>query len=118
MSDEQNAAVVDRLVQAYNAGDMDAFLGCFADGAKIYRGRVEVAFDGKDAIRAQYQEQFNKGYRNTPSDRIVVGSHVAEKEQVSFGEDGGETDFLIIYTVEDDRVTQVEVRGAEVTAQS
>jgi hypothetical protein len=118
MSDEQNAAVIDRLVQAYNAGDMEAFLGCFADGAKIFRGRDQVAFDGKEAIRAEYQPQFDKGFRNAPGDRIVVGRHVAERERVSTGQGGGETDFLTIYTVENGAITRVDFLGAEVTAQS
>lgn len=117
MSDEQNAAVIDRLVVAYNAGDMDGFLGCFADGAKIYRGREEVAFDGKDAIRAEYQPQFDKGYKNNPSDRIVVGRHIAERERVSAG-GSGETDFLTIYTVENGAVTRVDFLGAEVAARA
>jgi len=116
--DEQNAAVVDRLVQAYNAGDMDAFLGCFADEAKIYRGRETVAFDGKQAIRAEYAQQFEKGYKNNPGERIVVGRHIAARERVTAGEGGGETDFLTIYTVEDGRITRVDFLGAEVAAQS
>ena len=115
MSDEQNAAVVDQLVQAYNAGDMDAFLACFAESAKIFRGRDDVAFDGKAAIRAEYAQQFSKGYKNTPSDRIVVGRHVAAKERVSAGA-GGETDFLTIYTVENGMIARVDFLGAEVTA--
>ena len=118
MSDQQNAAVVDRLVQAYNAGDMDAFLGCFANGAKIFRGRDEVAFDGKEAIRAEYEQQFSKGYKNNPGDRIVVGRHIAERERVTGGDGGGETDFLTIYTVENDRIVRVDFLGAEVTAKT
>jgi uncharacterized protein (TIGR02246 family) len=117
MSDEQNAAVVDQLVQAYNAGDMDAFLACFAEGARIFRGRDDVAFDGKEAIRAEYAQQFSKGYKNTPSDRIVVGRHVAAKERVSAGS-GGETDFLTIYTVEGGKIARVDFLGAEVTART
>ena len=116
MSDEQNAAVIDRLVQAYNAGDMDAFLGCFADGAKIFRGREDVAFDGKDAIRAEYEQQFSQGYKNNPGERITVGRHVAQRERVSAGQ--GETDFLSIYTVENGAITRVDFLGAEVTAKS
>ncbi|MBW3560547.1 MAG: nuclear transport factor 2 family protein [Proteobacteria bacterium] len=118
MSDEQTAAVVDRLVQAYNVGDMDAFLGCFADGAKIFRGRDEVAFDGKEAIRAEYEQQFSKGYQNNPGERIVVGRHIAERERVTGGQGGGETDFLTIYTVEDGMIVRVDFLGAEVTAKS
>lgn len=116
MSDQTNAAVVDRLVQAYNAGDMDGFLGCFAEGAKIFRGREEVAFDGKAAIRAEYGPQFDKGYRNDPGERIAVGRHIAVRERVASGEGGGSTDFLTLYTVENGVITRVDFLGAEVAA--
>jgi len=112
VSDQQTAAVIDRLVQAYNAGDMEAFLGCFAEGAKIYRGRETVAFDGKDAIRTEYQTHFEQGFRNNPSDRIVVGRHVAARERVTAGQ-GGEMDYLAVYTVEDGAITRVDFLGAE-----
>jgi hypothetical protein len=118
MSDEQTTAAVDRLVQAYNAGEMDAFLACFADGARIFRGRDEVAFDGKDAIRQEYAPQFEKGFKNNPGERITVGRHVAAKERVTAGQGGGETDFLAIYTVEDGLIARVDFLGAEVAAKA
>lgn len=117
MSDEQNTAAVDRLVQAYNAGEMDAFLACFADGARIFRGRDDVAFDGKDAIRQEYASQFEKGFKNNPGERIVVGRHVAARERVTAGQ-GGETDFLAIYTVENGLIARVDFLGAEVAAKA
>ena len=118
MTDEQNAAVVDRLVEAYNAGEIEAFLGCFGDAPKIYRFPDTLAFDGVDAIRAEYTQQFAKGYKNQPSDRIAVGRHVAARERVTNGQSGGETDFLTIYTVEDGKIVRVDFLGAEVAAQA
>ena len=117
MSDQDNAAVVDRLVEAYNAGNIDAFLACFGEAPKVYRFPDTVAFDGVEALRAEYEQQFSKGYKNAPSDRIVVGRHVAQKERVSSGQ-SGETDFLTIYTVEDGRIVRVDFLGAEVAAQA
>ena len=98
MSDRNAEAVIERLVAAYNAGDMEGFLGCFAEAPKIYRFPDTLAFDGREAIRAEYQRQFDKNYRNDASDRLVVGRHVVERERVTAGEGGGPTDYLTIYT--------------------
>lgn len=118
MSDEQNAAVVDRLVKAYNAGDMEAFLGCFTDSPKMYSFPETLTFDGVEAIRSEYGDQFSKGYRNDPSGRIVIGRHVVEKAHVTSGEGGGGMDFLTIYSVENGKIARVDFLFAEVTAQA
>ncbi len=118
MSDEANAAAVERLVQAYNAGDLEGFLGCFGPEPKIHCFPDTLAFDGVEAIREEYGRQFQKGYRSEVSDRVVVGRHVAERERVSMGEGSGTTDFLTIYTVEDGKIARVDFLGAEVAAPS
>ena len=115
---EDTAAVVDRLVQAYNAGDLEAFLGCFGSSPRIHRFPDTVAFDGLEAIGAEYEQQLRKGYRNEVSDRIVVGRHLAQRERVTPGEGSGATDFLTIYTVEDGKIARVDFLGAEVAASS
>jgi uncharacterized protein (TIGR02246 family) len=116
MSDAQVTAVVDRLVQAYNAGDMEAFLGCFSDEPKLYRFPNTLTLDGREAIRAEYEVQFANGCRNGPSGRIVVGRHVAERAHVTFGE-GASMEFMTIYTVEDDRISRVDFLFAEAAAE-
>lgn len=118
MSDEQNTAAVDRLVQAYNAGDIEAFLGCFSETPKLYRFPDTLVFDGRDAMRAEYEQQFANGSRNDPSGRIVVGRHVAEKAHVTSRDGGGGMEFLTIYTVEDGKIARVDFLFAEVAAET
>ena len=111
MSDPGIEQAVDRLVEAYNAGDMEAFLGCFTDAPRFYRFPGELVFDGREAIRAEYEQQFAAGCKNQPSGRIVVGRHVAEKAHVTFG--GGEMEFLTIYTVENGKIARGDFLFAE-----
>ncbi len=117
MSDAQNAAVIDRLVAAYNSGDIEAFTGCFAPDAKIYRFPDTLLQDGVQAIRSQYKAPLEQEYRTEVSERIVVGGHVVERERVT--RPGGEpTEYLTIYTVQNDAITRVDFLGAEAQARS
>jgi hypothetical protein len=95
---------------------MEAFLGCFTEEPKLYRFPGDLTFDGREAIRAEYERQFASGCRNRPSGRLVVGRHVAEKAHVTFGDGGME--FLTIYTVEDGKIARVDFLFAEAQASS
>lgn len=116
MTDQANAAVIDRLVEAYNAGDMEGFIGCFAPDARIYRFPDTLLHDGLSAIRTQYRAPLEQEYRTEVSERIVVGGHVVERERVT--RPGGEpTEYLTIYTVVDGKIVRVDFLGAEAVAQ-
>jgi putative hydrolase of HD superfamily len=115
VTDQTNAAVIDRLVEAYNAGDMEGFIDCFAPDARIYRFPDTLLHDGLSAIRTQYRAPLEQEYRTEVSERIVVGGHVVERERVT--RPGGEpTEYLTIYTIADGRITRVDFLGAEAVA--
>ena len=115
MTDQANIAVVDRLVEAYNAGDLEAFSSCFSETARIYRFPDTLLQDGVQAIRSQYRAPLEQEYRTDVSERIVVGGHVVERERVT--RPGGEpTEYLTIYTVQDGKIARVDFLGAEAAA--
>ena len=108
-------AVVDQLVQAYNAQDVDALANCFAEGAQIHRYPGVLLQDGREAIRAEYARVFADApeNRNEVVQRIVVGAHVADQSRLRRTPDAAATDLLTIYTVENKLVVRVDYLSAE-----
>ena len=108
-------AVIDRLVEAYNDQDVDALVGCFADGAQIHRYPGVLLQDGREAIRADYAKLFADApeNRNEVVQRITVGAHVADQSRLRRTPDAEPTDMLVLYTVESKLVVRVDYLSAE-----
>jgi putative hydrolase of HD superfamily len=104
-------------VAAYNAGDIEAFVSCFAPDARIYRFPDTLLQDGVQAIRTRYRAPLEQEFKNEVSERIVVGGHVVERERVS-APNGQPTEYLTIYTVADGKITRVDFLGAAAEPQS
>jgi hypothetical protein len=52
--------VIDRLLVALNAHDVDAFLACYAQDATIENGHDEVLVRGHDELRSRYGPMFEQ----------------------------------------------------------
>ena len=111
MTTPQNT-VVDRLVAAYNAGDVEGFLACFAEDARMFRDHDTLACDGREAFRGFYQPQFDAGAKTEVVARVAVGRHVADQARVSTPGQA-DADYLTLYTVEGDAIVRVDFLGAE-----
>lgn len=76
--------VVDAQIEAYFARDLERFVACCAPDVVITNAAGEVLAEGHDAVRRIYRELFE----NSPQldgrivNRIVVGSSVADHEQI------------------------------------
>jgi imidazolonepropionase-like amidohydrolase len=78
--------VVQRLVEAYNARDIEAFLSFYADDVVIRRlPSGEVAWNSKEAMRPRYAKRFaeNPELFCTITQRIVHGDWVVDHELVT-----------------------------------
>jgi uncharacterized protein (TIGR02246 family) len=108
-------AVIDRLVEAYNAQDVEALAACFAEGAQIHRYPGVLLQDGREAIRADYAKLFADApeNRNEVVQRIVVGAHVADQSRLRRTPEATPTDLLTIYTVENKLIVRVDYLSAE-----
>jgi hypothetical protein len=51
-------SVVQRQVDAYNRRDLDGFLACYADDAKLWRPPHQLTESGIEALRHRYRERF------------------------------------------------------------
>ena len=77
--------VITSQFDAYNARDLDAFIGHFADDIKVYRmPAITPAIEGKAALAAFYAtERFNRpALRAELINRIVAGAQVFDHERI------------------------------------
>jgi hypothetical protein len=77
--------VIDRLLVALNAHDVDAFLACYAQDATIENGHDEVLVRGHDELRSRYGPMFEQlpDVRVEALMRTVVGEFVVQEELVN-----------------------------------
>lgn len=102
--------VVQEQVEAYNARDLEAFLGTYADDALLEEwpsGRRVAA--GREAMRGVYGPLF----RDTPAlhcriaDRIVHGNIVVDRESVTVAADRDPLAAVAVYEVADGAIRRV-----------
>jgi hypothetical protein len=77
--------VVDRVLVALNAQDLDAFVACYAEDATIENGHDEVFVRGHDELRARYGLMFEQlpDVRVQALARTDVGDFVVQEEVVT-----------------------------------
>ena len=77
--------VVDRVLAALNARDIDAFVACYAEDATIEDGFDRVAARGRDALRERYGDTFGRypEIRVEAIRRTDVGNFVVQEEAVT-----------------------------------
>jgi hypothetical protein len=76
---------VDRVIEALNAHDLDAFVACYAPDATIENGHDKVVARGHDELRARYGPMFEESpdVRVESLARTDVGEFVVQEERVT-----------------------------------
>ncbi|MEL6536209.1 MAG: amidohydrolase family protein [Bacteroidota bacterium] len=99
-----------RQLNAYNAGDIDAFLEPYSDSVKIYQMPASEPYVvGKENIRPRYASMFE----NVPElhcevvDRIVVGNTVIDQERITGLPDGSIGRAIAIYKMAQGKIVEV-----------
>ncbi|MGA7833586.1 MAG: nuclear transport factor 2 family protein [Acidimicrobiales bacterium] len=77
--------VVDKQIAAYNRRDVDGFIACYADTAKVVQPDGSLLASGHDEIRALYGELFEQSpnLRAEICNRIEVGAVIIDEERVT-----------------------------------
>jgi hypothetical protein len=108
-------AIVQRQVDAYNAHDLDSFVGFYSsDAAYVRHADNSVLFQGHEAIREAYGTLF----QNQPAvhveieNRIALGRFVIDLEHITGRSDIAETRIVAIYDVSDELIRKVWVLRA------
>lgn len=96
--------VVDALVQAFNAKDLDGFLSCFTESAEVWElGENRPMIRGKKTLRSVYSRIFEK----KPEQRVDVVTRIAHEGTVTQKERTQEKENLVIYKTTGNRVTKI-----------
>jgi hypothetical protein len=76
---------VDRVIEALNAHDLDAFVACYARDATIENGHDKVVVRGHDELRVRYGPMFEESpdVRVESLSRTDVGEFVVQEERVT-----------------------------------
>jgi hypothetical protein len=102
MSDthRNNVAVIDALLDAYNAGDARRFAEFFAEDAVHGVLHSDQYLHGRDAIHARYVEVFAMypQNRSVVVNRMALGPFVLDHEKVSRSPDSEPFEVVVIYT--------------------
>ena len=96
--------VVQRQLDAYNAKDIDAWLGAYADDAGQFEHPGKLLALGRAEIRARTEPRFAEPALHAKLvKRSVMGNVVIDHEDVTrnFPEGPGKIELVCIYVVED-----------------
>jgi len=110
-------AVVQRQLDAYNSRDIDALLAIYADGAQMFEHPATLLASGSAALRERFAARFTEpNLEATLLKRMVMGSIVVDHERVTrtFPEGSGKVELLMIYEVQNGRITKAwSIPGAK-----
>jgi hypothetical protein len=81
---------VEQQLRAYNAHDVDEFVGCYATDVVVEDSDGEQLLSGHDQLRARYAQLFadSPDLRAEVVTRIQVGPFVVDEERVTSGPRG------------------------------
>jgi hypothetical protein len=97
--------VVDRIVEAFNRRDVDAFAAGYADDVVIEDARGAVLLSGIDGVRARYAAMFAEcpDLHCEILARTTVGEYVVDEERV-IGRAPRPERLVVVYHLDGDRV--------------
>ena len=99
--------VVQGQLDAYNARDIDTFMGFWAEDAEMLSFPSEVLARGTVEIRARHVARFKEpNLFGELVNRIALGTLVIDQEIVTrtFSEGTGQVDVVAIYEVDDGKI--------------
>jgi hypothetical protein len=99
--------IVQRQLDAYNARDIEAFMGCWAEDAEFYAFPSELLARGAAQIRERHVARFKEpNLFGRLTSRTAVANIVVDREVVTrtFPEGPGSVDVIAIYEVEGESI--------------
>ncbi|WP_396637530.1 nuclear transport factor 2 family protein [Maribacter sp. R77961] len=79
------AAIVQKQVVSYNAGDLESFINCYSADVIVSNFPDKIWYEGHKRMREIYEglSPTNKTYQVAVVKRIVIGSNVVDHEKVT-----------------------------------
>lgn len=105
---ETPVALVQRQLNAYNAGNIDAFLEPYSDDVEIFDFPNKLSLKGKEAMRKRYGEMFGKfpDLHCEIKGRIIQGDVVIDKESVT-GVGANKIEATAVYQIQQGKIAKV-----------
>lgn len=98
--------VVNRRMSAYNAHDLESFLGTYNSDIAIYTYPDKLLGKGIDHMQMLFEQMFESGdVRVEILSQLVSDSYVINEEIVTYS--GEDTRYMSIYEVRDDKIQSV-----------
>lgn len=107
---KKNTRVIDRLVEAYNAGDARAFAALFTEDAPHGTLHVGGGQLGREEIERHYTGVFARFPQNRTEvlGRLAFGPYVIDHERVRRSEDAEPFEVVAIYTLRGGLITRLD----------
>lgn len=108
--EESPVDAVQRQLNAYNAGDVEAFLLAFSPSVKIHNSPGDApSMTGRDAMRARYAKLFEENPRQHCEilSRMILGRFVIDHEKITGRQHGRTVHAIAIYEVNEGLITHV-----------
>jgi uncharacterized protein (TIGR02246 family) len=105
-----NLDIASKQLEAYNAQDLDAYVGYFAEDCVVSGLNGSPSETSRDAIRARYAKAFAQFPENKAvlKNRIAVGDTVVDHELVIRKPGGEEFEIIAIYSFKDGLISRVD----------
>lgn len=103
------AEIVQRQLDAYDIGDIDAFLATYTDDVEVYDHPSTLLMRGHVAMRETYSKLFASApeLKTHISQRIAHGAFVIDYETVTGIPGGGSRSVVAIYEIRDGLIARV-----------
>lgn len=101
--------VVQKQLEAFNTRDVDALLAVYANDAQLFEHPAKLLASGSAELRQRFTSRFNEpNLHAVLVKRIVAGSVIVDHEIVTrtFPEGAGEIELVMIYEVENGRISK------------
>ncbi len=101
--------LVQRQLNAYNAGDIDSFMLPYSDDLEIYDFPNTLKSKGKDKIKPRYAAMFER-FPNLHCEllnRTVLGNTVIDHEKITGTSSNGSFQAIAIYKIENGKIAKV-----------
>lgn len=101
----------DRQLEAYNRGDIDAFVNCYVDDVRVHS--FPSGEELTDRSGSHFRERYQQLFTNNPDlhakliNRVVHGNVVIDHEHVTGLADGSEKYAVAMYEIGDDKIEKV-----------
>lgn len=102
-STDNNAAIVDAQLKAYNKHDLEELLTFFHPEIESYKFPGEPQLNGKEALHKAFGDQFKHQPNEVVVERIVENNYVIDSVEVTYKVEGSTMTHrgVVIYTIED-----------------